>query len=197
MKNYDKEINKICEEMGEAIAELLNKNAESKVKDIKKDCTDSGGVYVLWENEGNDRKAIYVGRAKNVYNRIKNHLSANIRISSFASHLTREKVAEKGGGDEYMVSSFYNKNTKSGGKTKREVESYIEKNKLKTEIKEEVKKRVGEMYFTCLKEEDRLQQALLEIFCMRIADTITKEEDPRANRNKEKKFRYAKYNFSY
>ncbi len=194
MSIFDKNISQLCKSIGEIgtkIEVLQNKDGFKKVEAIQNSDAKFGGVYVLWENE----KPIYVGLSKDIVGRIKNHKSANISMSSLASHLIREKVAAKGGGIEYMVSSFYNEN-RNGGKTKTEVENYIKDNELKDEIDSEVKERINNMYFTCVEEEDYLQQALIEIFCMKLFDTITTEKEPRENIDA-KNFKYIKYNFSY
>ena len=216
MDIFDEKISQLCKSIGEIgtkIEVLQNKDGLKKVEGLTSNGGISGGVYVLWEKVKNKKelKPIYVGLSKDVLGRIKNHSDANMNTSSFAFHLIREKVAEhayknnqgksdednNNGANKYMISSFTP--GKSDRTTKKEVNEYIENIKdeeFLDKIKNPVKKRIKAMYFTCVGEEDYLQQALIEIFCMKLFGTITTEKILEDNIDK-KKFKYKKYNFSY
>ena len=193
MNKFDKKIKDICKGMGDIIDELQNKDSAKKIKDMEKDDANFGGVYVLWEKG----KAIYVGRASNISRRIiENHRSANIGGSSLASHLMREKVAEHAKDISYMVRS-YNEG-REGKKIKSEVDDYLASKKnenLEKIIMEFVKKRIGDMHFTCIKVGNYWRELLIEIFCMHVLKTMAEEQDPKENINKTT-FSYKKFNFS-
>ena len=199
MSIFDEKIMEICKGMGGVIDKLKNRDTWKQIKDLQKDDINFGGVYVFWENG----KPIYVGRGKNIDTRKKTHRISNIDTSSFASHLIREKVAENAENIKYMISSatITDSNDKriKIGTTKSEIKEYIDKEgreNFKKKMRKEVRERIKGMYFTRIKEENPLQQALIEIFCMKLFGTITTGKKLEDNIDK-KKYKYKKYNFSY
>ncbi len=114
----------------------------------------AGGVYSFWDAG----KAVYVGRAKNILSRFKQHLKFEKKQSPLAFKLAKESLAkEKGGeeGREYLLPHYGN------SEKEREIRNEIEKC-LKDD---KIRKRINAMEFSFFKEESTLHQYFSEMSC--------------------------------
>ena len=157
-----------------AMKELHEKRR--KVKDWnenKSDICTCGGIYVFWNAE----KAVYVGRTKNVLNRYNQHFFFNKKQSPLALKLAKEALAkekekEGDGGKKYLIAHY--KKMEEENDIREEVEKRLKDNNIKAK---DIKERMDAMEFSFYKEENTLQQSLLEIFCSIGLGTVIVDED--------------------
>ncbi len=120
-----------------------------------------GGIYAFWKNG----EAIYVGRAKNILRRYKQHFLFDNNKSPLARKLARESLAKDTGGcegKEYLIARY--------GHLK-------EDNDIREKIKErlqrdDIKDRMYAMEFSFYEQKNTLQQYLLEMFCSIGLETV-------------------------
>ena len=60
------------------------------------DISEKGGVYAFWQGE---EEAVYIGRAKNIRRRYKQHLRCEKNQSPLARKLAKESLAKEIGGE--------------------------------------------------------------------------------------------------
>lgn len=135
------------------------------------DITAKGGIYAFW----NADKAVYIGRAKNILRRYKQHHRFDKNQSPLARKFARESLAKEKGeeeGKKYLVAHYG---------------TSAEENDIREKIEErlkhdDIKERMEAMKFSFAEQENTLQQYLLEMFCSIglgtvVLDKEEKEED--------------------
>ena len=137
------------------------------------DITAKGGIYAFW----NADKAVYIGRAKNILRRYKQHLGINKNQSPLARKIAKEALAKEKGeeeGKKYLVAHY--KREDEDNEIRKRIEEYLQSHK------NEIRDRIKAMKFSFAEQENTLQQYLLEMFCSIglgtvVLDKEEKEED--------------------
>ena len=152
------------------------------------DITAKGGIYAFW----NADKAVYIGRAKNILNRYKQHLGINKNQSPLARKIAKEELAKniKGcEGKKYLVARY--KHEDEDNKIRENIEKHLKSHK------NEIKKYLEGMEFSFVKQESTLHQYLAEMFCSIGLGTVVLNKDGEEEDNIEEAEEAGKIYYKY